>query len=188
MSEIKITNRINPAARNAALEDGKRVEPAEKTSCEIAQARRQIQDIGHADHGHTAWLEHAKDFAKQRARLFEVRDRFDTSDQTKSAIQIRQLIGIEIDDVHSLGRILHQCIGVITSTGTKAKTSPNCTYQFAVATSDIERFAGKGRVDVCRRDCVKHRALDVGNTKFRGRRGLRSFRSVDPPYDFANGQ
>src|SRR5215472_2774053 len=103
MSEVKITNRINAAVRIAALADRERVKPAEKTSCEIAHARRQIQDIRRADHGDAAWLEHAKDFAKQRTRLFETVDRFDTSDQTKTAIKIRQLIGIEIDDVDPLG-------------------------------------------------------------------------------------
>ena len=53
----------------------------------------------------TAWLEHAKDFAKYRTNLFETLDRFDTGDQRKPAIEVRRLIGIEIDDVHPLGGI-----------------------------------------------------------------------------------
>jgi len=55
-----------------------RVKSAEKTSHEVAQARRQVQDIGGADHGKTAWFEHAKDSAKYRTNLFETLDCFDT--------------------------------------------------------------------------------------------------------------
>jgi len=84
-----------------------RVKSAEKTSHEVAQARRQIQDVGRADHGKTAWLEHAKDFAKYRANLFEPRDRFDTGDQRKPDLEVRQLIGIDIDDVHPLESFLN---------------------------------------------------------------------------------
>jgi len=107
MSKTKITNRINAAARMAALADGERVKPAEKTGCEIAQARRQIQDIRRADHGETARLEYPKDFAKYRASLFEALNRFDTGDQRKPTIEVWQFIGIEIDDVHPLGGIFH---------------------------------------------------------------------------------
>src|SRR5438477_3803399 len=186
MREIKIANRINVDIRIAAFANGERVKPTEETSHEIAQSRWQIQNIGRADHGKTAWLEHTKDFAQQRAGLFEVLDCSDAGDQTKPAIEIRQLIGIGIDEVHPLGGIFHQRIGIITSTGTKTETPANRTHQFAAATCDIEGFARKRRLDICARECVKHRVLN--RAEFRAWPRPRFLRPMHPSYDFAYGQ
>src|SRR5205823_9878872 len=127
--EIKIADGIDVSARivNTSIANRERAKEIEKTGHQIAQARTQIQGIGRGNNRESTGLEHAIDFAEERTRLFEVFDGFDAGDQTKATIGIWQFASVEINDVHSLRRIVHQRIGVITSSRALAETRANGT-------------------------------------------------------------
>src|SRR5438105_5120873 len=98
MAEIKVADRIDVSAGivNAPIADRERAKEIEETGHEIAQARTQIQDVGGGNDRQSARFEHAKGFAKERTRLLEVFDGFDAGDETKAAIDIRQLAIVHI--------------------------------------------------------------------------------------------
>src|SRR5205823_4947546 len=131
-----------------------------KAGHEIAQARTQIQGIGRGNNRESTGLEDTKDFAEERTRLLEVFDGFDAGDQTKAPIEIWQLASIKIDDVYPLTGIVPQRIGIITGSGAQSETRANGTNEFALAATNVERFAGQGRLDIRRRDCGHDRALN----------------------------
>src|SRR5438552_5111795 len=162
MAEIKIADGIDVPAGivDTPIADRERAKKIEKPGHEIAQARTQIQGIGRGNNGESTGLEYAKDFAEEGTHLFEVFDGFDAGDQTKATVEIGQLASIEIDDVHPLGGILHQRIGIITGSGPQPETRANGANEFAFAATNVERFAGQGRLDIRRRDCGHHRILD----------------------------
>src|SRR6266480_2186480 len=162
MAKIKIADGIDVPARvvNTPIADWERAKKIEKPGHEIAQARTQIQGIGRGNNGESTGLEYAKDFAEEGTHLFEVFDGFDAGDQTKATVEIGQLASIEIDDVHPLGGILHQRIGIITGSGPQPETRANGANEFAFAATNVEGFAGQGRLDIRRRDCGHHRILD----------------------------
>src|SRR4029077_20053097 len=190
MAEIKIVDRIDVSARivKTSIANRKRAEEIEKTGHEVAQARTQIQDIGRGNNREATGLEHAMDFAQEKTRLFEVFDGFDAGDQTKATIEIWQFAGIEINDVHSLCGIVHQRIGIITGSGAQPETGANGTNEFAFAATNVEPFAGQGRLDIRCRDCGHHRFLYSRSAYFRTGRRLPFFPQPHPPYDLANAQ
>lgn len=162
VAKIKIADGIDVPARivDTPIADRERAKKIEKTGHEIAQARTQIQGIGRGNNRESAGLEDAKDFAEERTRLLEVFDGFDAGDQTKATIEIGQLSSIEIDNVHPLGGIFHQRIGIITGSCPQPETRANGADEFAFAATNVERFAREGRLNVRRRDCGHHRVLD----------------------------
>src|SRR6266513_2537724 len=162
MAEIKRADRIDVPTRivNTPVAEREWTKEIEKTGHEIAQARTQIQGIGGGNNREATGFEHAKDFAQERTRLLEVFDGFDAGDQTKATIEIWQFTSIEIDDVHPLSRIGHQPIGIITGRGPQPEARANGANEFAFAATNVECFAGQGRLDIRRRDCGHHRILD----------------------------
>ena len=161
MAKIKIADGIDVAAGivNTPIADRERAKEIKEAGHEIAQARTQIQGIGRGNNRESTGFEHAKDFTEEGTRLLEMFDGFDADDQTKATIEIGQLASIEIDDVHSLGGIVHQRIGIITGSGPQPETRANGANEFSFAAANVERFAGQGRLDICRRDCGYHRVL-----------------------------
>ena len=162
MAKIKIADGIDVPAGivNTPIADREGAKKIEKTGHEIAQTRTQIQGIRRGNNYESAGFEDAKNFAEERTRLFEVFDGFDAGDQTKATIEIGQLSCIEIDNVHPLGGIFHQRIGIITGSGPQPETRTNGADEFTFTATNVERFAGQGRLDVRRRDCGHHRILD----------------------------
>src|SRR5207247_10418165 len=124
---IKMADGIEVSAEvvDTPVADREWAKKIEKTGHEIAQTRTQIQGIGRGNNRESAGFEDAKDFAEERTRLLEVFDGFDAGDQTKATIEIGQLSSIEIDNVHPLGGIVHQRIGIITVSGTQPETRAN---------------------------------------------------------------
>src|SRR5437016_243666 len=161
MAKIKIADRIDVHARivNTPIADREWAKQIEEAGHEIAQTRTQIQGIGRGNNRESAGLEDANDFAQERTRLLEVFDGFDAGDQTKATIEIWQFAGIEINDIHSLSGIVHQRIGIITGSGAQPETGANGTNEFAFAATNVERFAGQGRLDIRSRDCGHDRFL-----------------------------
>jgi hypothetical protein len=161
MAEIKIADGIDVSAGivNTPIADREWAKEIEEAGHEIAQARTQIQGIGCGNNREPTGFEHAKHFTEEGTRLLEVFDGFDAGDQTKATIEIGQFASIEIDDVHPLSGIVHQRIGIITGRGPQPETRANGANEFAFAATNVERFAGQGRLDICRCDCGYHRVL-----------------------------
>src|SRR5205085_3457239 len=162
MAQIKIADGIDVSAGivNPPIANRKRAKEIEKTGHEIAQTRTQIQGIGCGNNRESPRFEHAKDFAEERTRLLEVFDGFDAGDQAKATIEIGQFASIEIDDVHPLSGIVHQRISIIAGNGPQPETRANGANEFAFAATNVEPFAGQGRLDICCRDCGHHSVLD----------------------------
>jgi hypothetical protein len=152
MTKIKKAGGIDvpPGTVNTAIADWEGTKQIEKAGHEITQARAQIQDVGRGYNCESAGFKHTKDFPKKGPGLFEVLDRFNAGDERKPAIEIRQVAVVEIDDVHPLGGVFHQRIGIIAGTCAQPISCANGTDELTLAAADVERFAGKRRSDVRR--------------------------------------